>query len=479
MDDYGRYDARGLATLVRDGEVSPTELAAEAQTRLDAAHAAYNLLAHGLDVASALDALPPTGPFRGVPFLLKDQLDVAGQPMTYGSRLLRDWSPAHTHPVAQRFLDAGFVTLGRTTMSELGLLPTTESEAFGPTHNPWRPGFSAGGSSGGAAAAVAAGVVPLAHAADGGGSTRIPASACGLVGLKTSRGREPRWPDDPPQGFVSHFAVTRTVGDAAALLDVLAVDGGLPRAASYAESAERPTGPLRIGLTAAGYWGEPLHPDVHAALTRAAARMEELGHTVEPVAAPVEAEAFAEAFRVLWAAGAGVFFEVARRDAPLPAWLRRLAALPGAFRLITSLAGGTESFTRRLARAQERLSPSDLWLAEQVLDHAAAKLAAFFGPHHLWMTATLSTPPMAHGALALKASDEALKRQLFGYVGFTPVANGTGVPAISIPGGLSMDGLPIGVQLVAPMGREDRLLGVARAFEAAWGWPTRPTDATR
>lgn len=474
MDEYEKLDATGLAELVRSRAVSPRELAVEALRRLEAADEHLNFVAHRFDVPSALRTLPATGRFRGVPFLLKDQLEVAGQPMTYGSRLLGRWRPPHTHPLAERFARAGFVTLGRTTMSELGLLPTTESSAFGPTHNPWAPGHSPGGSSGGAAAAVAAGVVPIAHAADGGGSIRIPASACGLVGLKPSRGREPRWADDPPRGFVSHFAITRSVRDAAALLDEVRVDDG----PSFTEAMARSPGRLRIGLTTTGYWGDPLHPEVHAALTRTASRLEELGHHVTPVPPPVDVEPFAEAFRVLWASAAGVFFKVALRDAPLPALLRRLTR-PPLFRILTALAAGTEPFTRRLAKVDAALSPSDLWLAEQVLDRAAERLVTYFEKQDLWLTATLSLPPPRHGWLDPKASDEMLKRQLFSLVGFTPLANATGVPAISVPAGVSTDGLPLGVQLMAPMQGEDRLLAVAAELERGFGWAVSPPASPR
>jgi len=479
MSDYADHDAVGLAELVRTGQATPADLAIEARRRMDAADAQYNFVAHRFDVTAALDALPDEAPFRGVPFLFKDQLELRGLPMTYGSRLLRDHRPDHTHPLAQRFVDAGFVPLGRTTMSELGLVPTTESALFGATHNPWRRGHSPGGSSGGAAVAVAAGVVPLAHAVDGGGSIRIPASACGLVGLKPSRGRLPDHPDDPPQGFVSHFAVTRTVRDAATLLDVVAAREprgrfSLPAPARpWALTAADDPAPLRIGVTATGFFGEPLHPEVRDALDRTASRLADLGHRVAPVASPVHAERFAAAFEVLWCTGAGVFFKIAQRDAPLPPLVRRLTRRPGAFRMLTALARGTEAFTRRLAAREARLSPSDLWLAEQALEQTAADLRDFHDDHDLWLTATLTRPPPPHGDLDPNVSDDELKQQLFGLIAFTPIANATGVPAISIPAGLSTGGLPLGAQFIAPMGAEDRLLALAGQVERAHGWPRR------
>ena len=358
-------------------------------------------------------------------------------------------------------------------MSELGLVPTTEAAAFGPTHNPWAPGHSPGGSSGGSAVAVAAGVVPVAHAADGGGSIRIPASACGLIGLKPSRGRVPTWADDPPQGFVSHFAVTRSVRDTAALLDHLRVDRSSD---PLSDVAARDPAPLKIGLTTEGFWGERLDRDVEAVLTRTAERLQVFGHAVEIVTPPVDAEPFARAFRVLWATAAGVFFESVHRDAPLPEWLRQLTRPPGLFRMLTALSGGSEAFTRRLARFEARLSPSDLWMAEQALLDASSRLDGFFEQRDLWLTATLTQPPPRHGALDLRVSDDGLKRAIFGLIGFTPVANATGVPAISIPAGQSTSGLPVGIQLIAPMGREDHLLAVTGQLERAHGWSPLPID---
>ncbi|MEN0062416.1 MAG: amidase family protein [Myxococcota bacterium] len=470
MEDYEEHDAVGLADLVARGEVSPAELVREAQRRIEDHDPTYGFIAHRFDAEVALTALPSSGPFRGVPFLLKDQLEVAGQPMTLGSRLLKDWTPPHTHPLASRFVETGLVPLGRTTMSELGLLPTSESAAFGVTHNPWAKGYSPGGSSGGAAVAVTAGVVPIAHAVDGGGSIRIPASACGLIGLKPSRGRHPGWADDPPQGFVSHFAVTRTVRDTAALLDATYVSAGRFRLPApevpYASVIERDPAPLRIGLTPTGLFGEAPHPEVLASLTSTVEQLVALGHTVEEVRPPLEVDRFVAAFRVLWATAAGIFLAIAQRDAPLPSWLRPLTRPPTVFRLLTALSGGVEPFTRRLARLQQALAPTDLWLAEMDLEAAAASLQIYFETYDLWLTPTLLQPPPKHGFFDLGLSDEALGRQIFGLIGFTAIANGTGIPAISLPAGLAA-GLPVGVQFMAPMGREDRLLALAGQLERA------------
>lgn len=446
-------------------------------------------MVHRFDLDAELErAESSAGPFAGVPFLMKDEVEIAGLPMTYGSNLLRGYVSTHTHPIAARFRDAGFVMLGRTNMSELGLLPVTEPVAHGPTHNPWKLGHSPGGSSGGSGAAVAAGIVPIAHGGDGGGSVRIPAAACGLVGLKPSRGRHPMGVDDAPQGFVVHHGLTRTVRDSAALLDHVSgahaqrFSLAAPRG-SFREAAARDPAPLRIGFTPRGFLGEALAPSVNAEITRLAQRLEGLGHRVEEVAVPIDTRAYAEAFRALWATAAGVFLKLAQRAAPLPAWVKRFVS-PRQFRALTAipsdLARGqsgpplrprVEFFTRWLAAREAEHSPSDLWIAQLELEAAAQRLREFFGSHDLWLTSTLSTPPPRIGALAVDGLDEdAMQRALFGLVGFTPIANGTGFPAISVPAGISEEGLPVGAHFLAPMGREDRLLALAGQVERAHPW---------
>jgi amidase len=470
-------DAVGWAERVRRREVSPAELVREAVARLDAA-VDLNAVVHRFDAEAFLQRLPEDGPLRGVPFLLKDELDLAGYPVTYGSRLLAGLRPTRTHPVIQRFLDAGLVPLGRTNMSEVGLLPTTEPHAFGPTHNPWKRGYSPGGSSGGSAAAVAAGVVPLAQAGDGGGSIRIPASACGLVGLKPSRGRHPAAMDDPPFGFVVHLGLSTTVRDTAALLDVTSAGiDGLPRPeGGFLEDHRRDPSPLRVGLTTRDFFGRPFHREVETAVERVAERLEGLGHRVERVLPPFETETFAAAFRVLWAAAAAVFLKRVEQEAPVPAWLRPVTRRPWVFRTLVGLPVGpalTERFTRRLATMDARHAPSDLWLAEQVMHTARASVDAFFAERDLWLTATLPAPPGRIGSLSVDGTEDELQARLFGAVAYTPVANATGHPALSLPAGSSEEGLPLGAHFMAPLGREDRLLRVASQLERAHPWPRR------
>lgn len=484
-DEYSGYDGLGLAALVRRGEVSPAELVTAARARIEAIDPSIHALVHHFDEP---EVGRREGAFAGVPMLLKDEGELAGRPMTFGSRLLRGYVSEHTHPIFTRLGDAGLTFLGRTNMCELGLLPTTEPAAYPSTRNPWDLERSPGGSSGGSAAAVAAGLVPIAHAADGGGSIRIPASACGLVGLKPTRGRHPQLPSDPPPGFVLSHVITRTVRDTAAVLDAVQGEHAqrwqlASRRGGFGECAARDPGPLRIGLTLSGWFDQAIDPEVREAIEALALRLESMGHRVEEIAVPIDRDAFARAFHVLWAAAAGVFFKVAKENAPLPGWFTRRLS-PAAFRQLTAVPEPTrrsdgswamlprvEAFTRRLAADDAAASPSDLWLAGVTLEEAAAQLRTLFATWDLWLTPTLSHLPPRLGSLPLDADDEVLERALFELVGFTPIANGTGIPAISVPAGLSRAGLPIGAHFMAPHGREDRLLAIAGQLERAEPWP--------
>ncbi len=496
--DYLGFDATGLLEAIDAGEIQPGEAVAAALSRLEAVNPRLGLLAHRLDRPGKR-----TGPLAGIPFLLKDELELEGAPMTVGCRLLEGRMSTETHPFIERLLGAGLHVIGRTAMSELGLLPTTEPPTGPPCKNPWRLGHSPGGSSGGSAAAVAAGVVPMAHAADGGGSIRIPASACGLVGLKPSRGRYPSAPSDPPFGFVTHHVLTRTVRDSAAFLD--AVCGSTPGRywvpppeGRFSDAVKRPPGELRIAYTLRSPFGDRPHPDVEAALLESARRLEALGHRLEEVGAPVNGEEMARAFGVLWAAAGGVLLRLLARAleqaGPNPLvkamlgrrkLLRRLLAVPD------RKGPRLQKFTRFLARRDEDLSPSALWLAHVVFGEMEATLAKFFVGFDLWLTPTLLRPPDRIGSLFTELepvmkrrsqtrlaaglptspSDLGLARVLLAYVGFTPLANGVGLPAISVPMGVSAEGLPMGLHLLAPLGAEDRLLSVAGQWEATHPWP--------
>ena len=488
--EYASLDGLALAELVRSGQITPPELLDLALARIDAVDPLLHAIVHRWDErARARAAGPLDGPFAGVPSLLKDMLELDGTPMTMGSALLTDHVCDHTHPLAARYQAAGLVFAGRTNMSELGLLPLTEPRRYGPTANPWDPTRSPGGSSGGAAAAVASGMVPVAHAADGGGSIRIPASACGLFGLKPSRGRQPREAMDEPDGFTSHHVITRTVRDSAAMLDATAVRSPVPTgrwwvpplAGSFLEAAGRDPEPLRVGFTLRGLRGERLHPAAERAVEEAARLLESLGHRVEEVPSPVDGEAFTRAFRILWTAVGGVFIKLAARSLAqqggLPRWLQQLLVRhPDVLREATALPvaddGGPllEPLLRRLARQDAQLAPSDLWLAQVDLQHTAAALSAYYQGHDLLLTTVLSEPPWRTGSLSQRLPDDVLAERLWSYIAFTPVANATGLPAAAVPMTVSEAGVPMGVQLMAPMAREDLLFAVSGQLERARPW---------
>lgn len=485
-EEYRKYDAVGLAELVARGEVTPQELADLARGEIARLNPEINAVIHDLarHADTALGAGLPKGPFHGVPWLLKDQIELEGTPMTLGSALLKGYVCERTHPVAQRFVDSGLVALGRTNMSEVGFVPFSEPRAYGSTANPWNTKHSPGGSSGGSAAAVAAGIVPMAHAVDGGGSIRIPAACCGLVGLKPSRGRHPTAWDDDPDGFVNHLCVSRTVRDTATLLDCVSAPHQSrwvqpAPARPYAEVCREDPEPLRVGFTVKNLRGEPLHPEAERAVLATAKRLEALGHHVEEVESPIDSDRFSAAFQVLWAAGAGVFFKAARANlgkSDLSPTAQKLLKRPALFRLAMSAPKvGLEPVTRRLEKMDAQLSPSDLWLANAALNEAAHHMMAYFERWDLMLTTVLGQPPMATGSFTATGSNESVALQLNRYIPFTPVANGTGMPAISVPSTITeKEGLPMAAHFIAPMGREDRLLSLAGQLERMGEWPALP-----
>lgn len=471
--DLAFLDATAQAELVRSGQASPLELVDAAIERIERLNPRLNAVIHErFDKARAeARADLPDGPFRGVPFVLKD-LDgySEGDPYYGGTRFLRDhdWRPAHDSYLTERFRAAGLVCVGRTNSPELGLVPTTEPETYGPTRNPWDTGRSTGGSSGGSAAAVASGMVPLGHAGDGGGSIRIPASECGLVGLKPSRGRHSLGPEAGESwgGLVARLAVTRSVRDTAALLD--AVQGAMPGDPYTAPPPRRPyvdelgadPGSLRIGLRvdAPGAVGD-LHPDAVAAAESAAALLESLGHRVEvgsPAALddPEFVAYFINAYNA-WVA----------RD------LERLGQAVGT--PVTE--ADVEAGTWALAEAGRQVSATAYLAALEYLHDFTRRVAGWWaGGFDLLLTPTIPEPPPALGEFSGTPDNPLVG--LFRsaeIVPFTAPFNTTGQPAVSLPLHWNADGLPIGVQLVAAYGREDQLVAVSAQLEAAAPWADR------
>jgi amidase len=471
-DVLGDLDATGLAELVRLGEVHPTELVDAAIDRIEKLDPELNAVIHPrFDAARAEAAGPlPDGPFRGVPFLLKDiHAYSAGDPYHEGMRFLRDagWRTSSDAYVTARYRAAGLVFVGRTNVPELGLVPTTEPEAHGPTRNPWDPTRSPGGSSGGSAAAVAAGLVPAAHGNDGGGSIRIPASACGLVGLKPSRGRISLGPDCYYSGLLNvEGTLTRSVRDTAALLDVAAGEmPGDPIVAPpplrpFAAEVGAPPGRLRVGLlTQVPGEMATVHPDCVAAAEDAARLLESLGHTVEvdhPEA--LEAPEWGGRFIVLWSAAAAYNLED---------WGRRVG------RWVT--ADDVEPLTWALAEMGRSIpTPQALTAQSWLMENARQVVQWWADGFDLLLTSTLVDLPTPLGEFAAVPDNPlaALLRST-SFCPFTPPFNVSGQPAISLPLAESSEGLPIGVQLVAAYGREDLLLRVASQLEQARPWTHR------
>jgi amidase len=483
--DWLAHDATGLAALVRRGEVSAADLVETAIGRIERLNPGVNAVIHRMDAgARAAAAGPlPDGPFRGVPFLLKDLVStVAGEPYRAGSRFLEGYvAPADSEVVA-RYRRAGFVFLGKTNTPEFGLTPFTEPARFGPTRNPWDPGRTAGGSSGGSAAAVAAGLVPVASGGDGGGSIRIPASCCGLFGMKPTRGRVPTGPvfGELWHGAVVEHVVTRSVRDSAAILDATAgPDLGAPY---YAPAPERPfleevgrdPGRLRIAFTATPWLGHSVHPDCRAALEDAAGLLESLGHRVEEASPPIDGPAFSRAFLAM------ICGELRGDIADAERALGRK--------------GGPRDFepaTWALALLGGALPAGEFSQAIRHLQRVTRETAPFFERYDVLLTPTMSAPPFPTGALQPTPKEAVLLKVLgalrsggvvrlagvlemtagkvFEWIPWTPVINATGQPAMSVP--LSWHaGLPIGVHCIGRYGAEATLYRLAAQLEAARPW---------
>ena len=474
MDGIAGVDALGCAELVRAGETTPLELVDAAIQRIEKLDPEINAVPIRLFEkarAQAASAQLPDGPFRGVPTVIKDLWShTADDPFHKGMRFLKEmgWTEEHDTDHAAMLRRAGFVFVGRSNTPELGLQPTTEPEAYGPTRNPWNVGFSTGGSSGGSAAAVASGMVPIAQATDGGGSIRIPASECGLVGLKPSRGRVTTGPfeGEHTAGFSQELCVSTSVRDTAAFLDVASAPGlGDPYVAPaparpYREEVGSDPGRLRVGILTTDPRGfASVHADCATATMDAARLFESLGHAVEESFPPALAEPDT-------AFGVSVTFPVGVA-AELDHWSRRTG------REIT--AADVEEPTWALAELGRSITAAQFWLArEQTLAHARRIARWWADGFDLLLTPTLSAPPPPLGSFKGEPGNplSGLGRNA-GYAVFTSPFNATGQPAISLPLAMSSDGLPVGVQLVAAYGREDLLIRIASQIEEAAPWRAR------
>ncbi|MEQ8745426.1 amidase family protein [Pyruvatibacter sp.] len=471
MDDYADYDGVGLANLVHNGEVSASELAEEALARIQKHNPALNAVVtdmadQGRRLAANIDEGDRSAPFAGVPFLLKDIMgDYEGVATQYGSRFMAG-NPAPTHStLTSRFIASGLVPLGKTNVPEFGLLPVSEGALYGPARNPWNPDHTPGGSSGGSAAAVAAGIVPVAHANDGGGSIRIPASSCGLVGLKPTRGRIPNGPmiGDVMSGLAIDLVVSRTVRDTAVALDISAgPEPGDPYAAPHHEGIWSDDvgvapGSLKIGFTTKTLGGEPVHPECVKAVLNTAKLLESLGHEVEEASPPIDIGMMQPAFMAIWATG------VAQQIAVQELLFGK-----------TPRQGDLEPLTAGLWEAGKKVSGSDYLNAVAALQFMSRGVAAWHDEYDLWLTPTLGEPPLRIGTIDINESDaEKAFAPILNYVAFTPVENATGQPAISLPLHWTDDGLPVGLHFAARFGEEATLIRLAAQLEEAAPWADR------
>jgi amidase len=469
QDPFRWLDATAQAELVRNGEVKPVELVEAAIARIERIDPSLNAVIHHRFERARAEAAagPPDGPFRGVPFLLKDLFtDSEGDPAHNGMKALRDAGNVGRADawLVTRHRKAGFVITGRTNTPEMGLLPTTEPLAHGPTHNPWDLARSPGGSSGGSGAAVAAGLVAVAHATDGGGSIRIPSSMCGCVGLKVSRGRITMGPDRDESGVSVGHVISRSVRDSAGVLD--ATHGPGPGDMVIAPAPARPyvdevgadPGRLRIGLLASNPQGA-LHPDCETAVRGAAKLLESLGHDVEEAHPPaLDGDEMATQFAARWCANAALG-----------------VAGAGATVGRTLGADDVEPMTWAMAEFGRGFSAVDLAGAIAASARFTRAVGMWFADGwDLLLTPTLSQPPMRLGEMVAGDGDVLEVLAKAGpYAAFTSSFNVTGQPAISLPLHWNDAGLPIGVQLVAAYGREDVLFRIAGQLEQAAPWADR------
>lgn len=488
--EYRRFDAVGLAELVAKREVSAGELLDVAINRAEQVNPKINAIVRPMyDIARKRVTEELDGPFAGVPFLLKDLMqNYAGVPTGSGSGAMRDHAATEHAEVVNRWLDAGLVVFGKTATPELGTKPVTEPEISRPTRNPWNLNHTPGGSSGGTAAAVAAGILPVAGASDGGGSIRIPAACCGLVGLKPGRGLVPAGPDAAEllHGAATEGVISRTVRDTAAMLDVLTVrpDLGGPYLPArpetpYAELARRDPGTLRIGYTTKSPLGSAVHPEAVAAVDNAVALLAKLGHDVTPAEPDVDGAALAQDFLAMWAVEASV---------TIAEMCRATGASPKDFELDNRLLAASARDTR----ASQYAAGLRRWNA-----HSRA-LAKFHETYDLLLTPSLARPPVRIGELdtpkPVRYLGEILLRLgVVPYfaktklwtdtilanlepVPFTQLANVTGRPAMSLPLHRTKDGLPLGVQFVGGLGSEPMLLALATQLEAEQKWADEEPD---
>jgi amidase len=457
-----------LASLIRSGELSARELVETSLRRIEELDPTVGAFAHvaaesALSVADEVGSGDPR-PFAGVPIAIKDNRAVAGMPITMCSDLFESVVPRHDSFLVRRLRDAGFVIVGKTKLPEMGILPTTEPRRFGPARNPWALDRTPGGSSGGSGAAVAAGMVPVAHGNDGGGSTRIPAACCGLVGLKSARGRVSVGPEAGDSFLVTDGVLTRTVAETAMALDVMAgyelgdATWAPPPTAPFADSVGQDPGRLRVGLALnPPLEGAVLDPACERAARGAAALLERLGHSVEEITPP-------------WS-GLDLLPDFTRAFGPA---VSIVTAIGGRLRGREPTEEDVEPLTWMLwerARTQDTIT---FLTAEGRLQSVARSLVRSLDAYDLVLTPVLARPPVPIGEIHGLGPDPWGNYQRSGhFTPFTAICNVTGQPAIALPLYQSDDGLPLGVQLIGRPLREDVVLSVAAQLERELPWAER------
>jgi len=468
LDDLAFLDATAQAELVRRREVKAIELVDAAIERIECLNPTLNAVVTPMyeQARATASGELPNGPFTGVPYLLKDIFAAyAGVRMTSGSTFLRDYVPDHDSELVARLKRAGLIILGKTNTPEFGLVPTTEPRLFGATCNPWDKSSTSGGSSGGSAVAVAAGMVPAAHSNDGGGSIRIPASCCGVFGLKPTRARNPAGPDygDILGGLSIDHVITRSVRDSAALLDVTSgPDIGdpywaPPPARPFLQEVGADPARLRIAFSTAAITGVPVHADCISAVHEAAALCADLGHEVVEAVPDVAGEMLVQPFITVWEAGAAMAVDGY-------AFLTGRAATPDQF----------EPVTWALCERGRQTSAPAYLIAVTLLQMASRVMGRFFLDYDVWLTPTLAEPPVPLGTFdsppenPMKGFDRAVE-----YCPFTPICNVTGQPAMSVPLYWNADGLPVGTHFIGRFGDEATLFRLAAQLEEARPWANR------
>jgi amidase len=464
FSEYSNYDGLGVAELVKKKKVKPSELVEAAIERIERLNPKLNAVVFkGYDDARARAKTKLSGVFAGVPMLLKDILGFKkGWPNRDGARFMQARPAGYDSTLVARFEAAGLIPLGKTNVPEFGIVPLTESKLYGPARNPWNLDHSTGGSSGGSAAAVAAGIVPLAHANDGGGSIRIPAACCGLVGLKPTRGRNPLGPmaGDIMGGLLAEHVVSRTVRDTAAALDATAGPElgdpypAPPQAGSYLSTIKKKPKKLRIAFATTRFDGSAFDPECKAAVEAAAKLCAKLGHHVEEGMPQVSPLFFIAHFLPVWGSGLTMLIDF-------------IAAASGR----SPVREEFEGLTWGLYQYGKRVTAAQYQLCWATLQGVTRKVAAWQQPYDAWITPVLAQPPLKIGSVDLEETD-LMKgfAPIINYIPFSALQNVTGQPAISLPLAWSKSGLPLGVQFVGRFGEEHVLLQLAAQIEKAAPW---------